>query len=94
HMGTHILRSMHGVYEVLITPIGNSFPCGFCGSSGNADCAVKLKMTAQTKQLETKCAHQDSFKYGNVDKGSENCPCRNIPIICTLCTHLGRETDW
>jgi len=92
-MGGHILRSIRGVPEELATPVGRNLPCGFCGSSGNPDCVIKLKKTKRVTEVIVDCPHKVPFKYGFAEKGSESCPCRNVPVICTLCTHRGRDTD-
>ncbi|KAF9235510.1 hypothetical protein BU15DRAFT_64772 [Melanogaster broomeanus] len=39
------------------------------------------------------CLRQEDFKYGNASKGSDNRPCRNVPIVCLLCEHQLREMD-
>ncbi|KAG2336358.1 hypothetical protein BDR05DRAFT_896817, partial [Suillus weaverae] len=31
------------------------------------------------------CMYQHHFRYGFVDNGSKNKPCRNIPLKCELC---------
>ncbi|KAG6380411.1 hypothetical protein JVT61DRAFT_8534 [Boletus reticuloceps] len=89
HMGGHILRAIRGVEEELLMPVSHLFPCGFCGQSGNPDCVVKLKKT----KVITSCPRKVPFKYAFAEKGSESRPCRNVPVICTLCPHHGRATD-
>ncbi|KAF8121563.1 hypothetical protein EV363DRAFT_1363441 [Boletus edulis] len=93
HMGGHIIRSIRGVPEELATPVGPVFPCGFCGSSGNPDCVIKLKKTKRATEVITDCPHKVPFKYGFAEKGSESCPCRNVPVVCALCPHRERDTD-
>ncbi|KAF8434060.1 hypothetical protein L210DRAFT_3649249 [Boletus edulis BED1] len=93
HMGGHIIRSIRGVPEELVTPVGPVFPCGFCGSSGNPDCVIKLKKTKRATEVITDCPHKVPFKYGFAEKGSESRPCRNVPVVCALCPHRERDTD-
>lgn len=92
-MGGHILRSIRGVPEELATPVGELLPCGFCGSSGNPDCAIKLKKTKRVTEVITGCPHKVPFKYGFAEKGSDSRPCRNVPVVCTLCPHREKETN-
>ncbi|KAG2145917.1 hypothetical protein DEU56DRAFT_719768, partial [Suillus clintonianus] len=40
------------------------------------------------------CPLKESFQYASASKGSENRPCRNVPVFCKLCIHQNRETDW
>ncbi|KAG9309942.1 hypothetical protein JVU11DRAFT_9974 [Chiua virens] len=93
HMGGHILRSIRRVPDELVTPVGQVLPCGFCGSSGNPDCAIKLKKTKRATEVITNCPHKVPFKYGFAEKGSESRPCRNVPVVCGLCPHRERKTD-
>ena len=93
HVGGHILCSIRGVPEELATPVGPLLPCGFCGSSGNPDCAIKLKKTKRAMEVITDCPHKVPFKYGFAEKGSESRPCRNVPVICMLCPHREKDTD-
>ncbi|KAH9944798.1 hypothetical protein B0H21DRAFT_892357 [Amylocystis lapponica] len=85
HMGAHILRSMRGVQENLTEPIGLHKPCGFCGRSGEAGCPVTLKIKNHTTKIECGCQFDTPFKYGFANKGSDATPCRNVPVVCTLC---------
>ncbi|KAG2129459.1 hypothetical protein DEU56DRAFT_915172 [Suillus clintonianus] len=80
--------------EVLINQLGGKLPCGFCGQSDNPDCAVTIKKTARKTEVECKCPHKESYQYGSANKGSDNRPCRNVPIVCKLCVHKNRDTDW
>ncbi|KAG1741482.1 uncharacterized protein EDB91DRAFT_1248037 [Suillus paluster] len=93
HMGIHILHAARGVTNNIITPIDGSLPCGFCGESNNPDCALTLKDTCRM-WWEMKCPRKESFQYGSAIKGSNTCPCRNVPIVCKLCVHHGQDTDW
>ncbi|KAG9309781.1 hypothetical protein JVU11DRAFT_10155 [Chiua virens] len=93
HMGGHILHSIRRVPDELVTPVGQVLPCGFCGSSGNPDCAIKLKKTKRATEVITNCPHKVPFKYGFTEKGSESRPCRNVPVVCGLCPHRERKTD-
>ncbi|KAI5994112.1 hypothetical protein F5J12DRAFT_726460, partial [Pisolithus orientalis] len=95
HMGTHILRASRGVGETdLYSAVGQLFPCGFCGCSGHSDCVVKLKSTKHTKEIDTCCIYQIPFKYGFGERGSTACPCHNVPVVCPLCVHHGRDTEF
>ena len=52
-----------------------------------------MKVLSCSVQWSTQCPRMKPFQYGSANKGSDNCPCRNIPVICTLCHHLDKETD-
>ncbi|KIL00866.1 hypothetical protein PAXRUDRAFT_23037 [Paxillus rubicundulus Ve08.2h10] len=41
----------------------------------------------------THCLYQEDFHYGYAEKGSNNKPCCNIPIVCLLCDHQLKDTD-
>ncbi|KAG1816605.1 hypothetical protein EV424DRAFT_1301526, partial [Suillus variegatus] len=85
HMGAHILRAARGVPDNLTTTISGPPPCGFCGRSGVTECAVTFKETGRSVSWEPQCPHQENFQYGSANKGSDNRPCRNVPIVCKLC---------
>ncbi|KIJ59297.1 hypothetical protein HYDPIDRAFT_170850 [Hydnomerulius pinastri MD-312] len=93
HMGIHILRAARGITDTVVTPITGMQPCGFCGRSGHEECNLTLKKLARSIKWTSHCPRQEDFKYGNASKGSENHPCRNVPVVCLLCEHLLRETD-
>ncbi|KAG1744936.1 uncharacterized protein EDB91DRAFT_1080471 [Suillus paluster] len=57
------------------------------------NCALTLKDT-HGMRWETKCPRKESFQYGSAIKGSNTRPCCNVPIVCKLCVHQGRDTDW
>ncbi|KAG2738896.1 hypothetical protein P692DRAFT_20701380, partial [Suillus brevipes Sb2] len=81
HMGAHILRALCNTPEV-----GETHPCGFCGRSGRPECAISITVTASSAPTwATRCTYQHTFKYGAVDNGSKNKPCRNLPLKCALC---------
>ncbi|KAG2033316.1 hypothetical protein BDR03DRAFT_809865, partial [Suillus americanus] len=82
HMGGHILRTAWGVPDNLTTAISGPLPCGFCGCSGVTECAVTFKESRRSVSWELQCPHKENFQYGSTDKGSDNCPCHNVPIIC------------
>ncbi|KAI0054409.1 hypothetical protein BV25DRAFT_1949134 [Artomyces pyxidatus] len=87
HIGMHILRAIRGVSETgLKEEIGNHMPCGFCGRSNHPDCKVSLKEMAQTIHIESKCPYFTTFRYKAAAKGSDTTPCRNVPVVCLLCT--------
>ncbi|KAL6302386.1 hypothetical protein BKA93DRAFT_737066 [Sparassis latifolia] len=94
HIGMHILRAMRRVREVpaLREQVGSMMPCGFCGRSGNSNCAVTLKISSRTFKVECKCPFFLPFRYGFAEKGSEKTPCRNVPIICSLCPKPSNKT--
>ncbi|KIK77576.1 hypothetical protein PAXRUDRAFT_777212, partial [Paxillus rubicundulus Ve08.2h10] len=79
-MGRHILHALWGLSNNLTTPVGELSPCSFCGHLG----------------LHTliNCPHAETFQYGSAIKGSDNCPCCNVPIACKLCTQHGHNTEW
>ena len=57
-------------------------PCGFCGRSGIAACSEVF--LTKTKQAFSNCHHFVSFRYQSSAKFSENTPCMNVPIKCTI----------
>ncbi|KAF8142253.1 hypothetical protein K438DRAFT_1439572, partial [Mycena galopus ATCC 62051] len=65
--------------------VGASYPCGFCGRSGHAECAITLKPRAQGFDINTKCKYAVTFQYNTANKGSATTPSRNVPVICDLC---------
>ncbi|KAG1751967.1 hypothetical protein EDD22DRAFT_850668 [Suillus occidentalis] len=88
HIGQHILRALTNTPESvsLKEPVGSVLPCGFCGRSGLPECSITIKVPANGPPVwETKCAYQHTFKYGFVETGSKNKPCRNVPLKCLLC---------
>ena len=98
HIGGHILRAIRGVKEPLVSPIDQLFPCRLCGQSQleHPECGIKLKVTARGIDVDTRCPYQVNIKFAYADKGSQRCPCRNVPVICLLCPLplRTRETDW
>ncbi|KAG1812034.1 hypothetical protein EV424DRAFT_1269338, partial [Suillus variegatus] len=95
HMGVHILRAVRNVSDTVINPVDGLLPCGFCGRSDNPDCAVTLKKLARrTIQWDSNCPRKEGFQYGSADKGSNNRPCHNVPVVCRLCIHRNKDTDW
>ena len=92
-MGGHILRAARQVPEVVVNPISGTLPCGFCGRCGAAECAPTLKILSRNTQWSSQCPRMEPFQYGSANKGSNHRPCRNVPVICSLCNHPGRETD-
>ncbi|KAH9940558.1 hypothetical protein B0H21DRAFT_754571 [Amylocystis lapponica] len=85
HIGAHILRASRGVKEELREPIATHMPCGFCGRSQRPECAVSLKTTGRSTELECGCSYSTPFGDEFANKASGTIPCRNVPIICTLC---------
>ncbi|KAG2139090.1 uncharacterized protein EDB93DRAFT_1070739, partial [Suillus bovinus] len=66
--------------------VGEEYLCGFCGRSEWPECAITITVTASSAPTwTTQCTYQHTFKYGAVDNGSKNKPCRNLPLKCTLC---------
>ncbi|KAH9946904.1 hypothetical protein B0H21DRAFT_883457 [Amylocystis lapponica] len=94
HIGMHILRTSRSVTEnnPLHEQVGKFMPCGFCGRSNQADCAIHLKITARAVKIECNCKFNIPFKYGPANKGSDTTPCRNVPIICTLCPESSNKS--
>lgn len=93
HMGCHILQAIRGVPDTVVNPISSHLPCGFCGRCGEADCTLTMKILSRSIQWSMQCPRMEPFQYGSANKGSDNRPCRNVPVICTLCHHPGKETD-
>ncbi|KAK7434525.1 hypothetical protein VKT23_020133 [Stygiomarasmius scandens] len=86
HIGQHILQSLRGVIEPnLKVQIGPGMPCGFCGCSGRAECAVSLLVKAGVEKIESKCLYAVPISYKTARKGSATTRCRNVPILCALC---------
>ncbi|KAJ7803034.1 hypothetical protein B0H13DRAFT_1502591, partial [Mycena leptocephala] len=74
-------------------------PCGFCGRSNRAECAISIKPKGQSVEIFTTCKYGVSFQYQIADKGSATTPSQNVPVICNLCpTPPGRypvfQADW
>ncbi|KAJ6572726.1 hypothetical protein DFH09DRAFT_916417 [Mycena vulgaris] len=70
----------------MILQVGESYPCGFCGHSGRAECAITMKPKGDSFEINTKCRYAVTFQYASANKGSATTPCRNIPVICHLCS--------
>lgn len=92
-MGAHILRATRGVSDVIANPITVTNPCGFCGGVATGECEPKLKELSRSITCTVNCPRKEPFQYGSAAKGSNNRPCRNIPIMCRLCIHDGKETE-
>ncbi|KAH9940250.1 hypothetical protein B0H21DRAFT_872024, partial [Amylocystis lapponica] len=94
HIGMHILHKMRGLETPTLKPIGDSMPCGFCGLSGNPECHVELIYPGAKKavQVHCECPYACKVTYGRATKGTKTTPCRNIPILCTLCPHMSTRT--
>ncbi|KAG2147917.1 uncharacterized protein EDB93DRAFT_1250419 [Suillus bovinus] len=87
HVGQHILRALCNTPEVISMKeqVGEHHPCGFCGHSGQPECAITITVTASSAPTwTTRCKYQHAFKYGAVDNGSKNKPCQNLPLKCML----------
>ncbi|KAJ7429781.1 hypothetical protein B0H11DRAFT_2257746 [Mycena galericulata] len=98
HMGGHILRKIRGAGEVerekkdkkagiieSYPEVGEPYPCGFCGRSGQTDCTITMKPKGDGFEIHTKCRYAVTFQYASANKGSATTPSRNIPVICYLC---------
>ncbi|KAG1869381.1 hypothetical protein DFJ58DRAFT_697675 [Suillus subalutaceus] len=90
HVGIHILRSSRGVTSVednLKEQVGLHQPCGFCGRSGHEECKIQIKIanSGAVSKVESSCPYAHTFRYPNADIGSNNRPCRNVPLKCELC---------
>ncbi|KAG2152582.1 uncharacterized protein EDB93DRAFT_1273262 [Suillus bovinus] len=87
----HILRASRGVTSIednLKEQVGHHQPCGFCGRSGHEECKVQIKIALNSgtvSKVESSCPYTHTFRYPNADIGSNNRPCRNVPIKCELC---------
>ncbi|KIK94966.1 hypothetical protein PAXRUDRAFT_141750 [Paxillus rubicundulus Ve08.2h10] len=69
-------------------------PCSFCGRLGLPTCSPMIRLTSGRIRTEINCPRAETFQYGSATKGSDNRPCRNVPIACKLCTQRGRDTEW
>ncbi|KAG1721780.1 uncharacterized protein EDB91DRAFT_1040248, partial [Suillus paluster] len=85
HMGGHILHTACRVPENLTTAVSGPQPCGFCSRSGVTECTVTFKESRHSVTWESQCPHKENFQYSSTNKGSNNCPCHNVPVICRLC---------
>ncbi|KAJ7431082.1 hypothetical protein FB451DRAFT_1011648, partial [Mycena latifolia] len=65
--------------------VGETMPCGFCGLSGNPACQPYLKVRKQVKTVESNCPHAYNFRYVFAERGSDSTPCRNVPVVYSLC---------
>ncbi|KAJ7635858.1 hypothetical protein B0H17DRAFT_1149654 [Mycena rosella] len=96
HIGGHILCSVCGVHEELkklvgsfdiisilfahLVQVGDTLPCGFCGESGHAACNIYIQVKKDSVKCTTNCCLATNIKYAFAECGSDNTPCRNIPI--------------
>ncbi|KAJ6498619.1 hypothetical protein DFH09DRAFT_884360, partial [Mycena vulgaris] len=89
HVGVHILKSILGIPDPdIIHPISSDFPCGFCGDpSSNGTCRIQKK----SNKAASTCLFAYAFLISTASKFSDNRPCTNIPIPCTLGCN---ETHW
>ncbi|KAJ7441241.1 hypothetical protein FB451DRAFT_1058249, partial [Mycena latifolia] len=85
HISAHILRCHRGVSEDLRVPVGPTMPCGLCGHSNRPECNIHLRRKGPTIHVETNCSMLVPFNYKPAEKGSTTTPCRNVPVICTIC---------
>ncbi|KIK33802.1 hypothetical protein CY34DRAFT_31162, partial [Suillus luteus UH-Slu-Lm8-n1] len=88
HVGHHILRALTNTLEEppLKQEVGLTSPCGFCGCSGVPECTIRITVPSSgAPTWETGCKYKHLFRYGSVDSGSKNKPCRNLPLKCGLC---------
>lgn len=77
----HLYFTLMTIYKV-----GDTLPCGFCGCSGQPECAITITVPAKaTTTWDTKCTYQHQFRYPSADAGSKNTPCHNLPLKCELC---------
>lgn len=68
--------------------ISSDFPCGFCGGpSSNDTCRIQKK----SNKADSTCPSAYAFLISAASKFSDNRPCTNIPIPCTLGCN---ETHW
>ncbi|KAG1799739.1 uncharacterized protein HD556DRAFT_1215679, partial [Suillus plorans] len=66
--------------------VGLTSPCGFCGCSGVPECTIRITVPSTgAPTWETRRIYQHAFRYGSIDSGSKNKPCRNLPLKCVLC---------
>lgn len=52
------------------------------------------ELACRTIQWDSNCPRKEGFQYGSADKGSNNRPCHNVPVVCRLCIHRNKDTDW
>ncbi|KAJ7670327.1 hypothetical protein B0H17DRAFT_1209427 [Mycena rosella] len=55
------------------------------GSVIKAACNVYIQVKKESAKITTNCRLAATVKYGFAERGSENTPCRNVPIVCGLC---------
>ncbi|KAJ7472397.1 hypothetical protein B0H11DRAFT_2196011 [Mycena galericulata] len=89
HIGHHILKSVLGVIEDDVeSAVSTDYPCGTCGGpSTNESCHIQIK----SGKAHSNCPSMYAFQIAAASKFSENRPCTNIPIRCTLGCD---ETHW
>ncbi|KAJ7679652.1 hypothetical protein B0H17DRAFT_943975, partial [Mycena rosella] len=63
--------------------VGEPYPCGFCGHSGRAECAVPMKPKGEIFEIKSNCKYSLTFQYKKSNEGSGTTP--SLPIICSLC---------
>ncbi|KAJ7799550.1 hypothetical protein B0H14DRAFT_2248143, partial [Mycena olivaceomarginata] len=86
HVGKHILCSLRGVHENnIVTPVGEHYPCGFCGQSTlNGTCVIGILHG----QANSSCSDAYKFKIAAASKSSISKPCTNVPIACIMCNSV------
>ncbi|KAF9228332.1 hypothetical protein BS17DRAFT_773513, partial [Gyrodon lividus] len=76
------LQSHVGVAKVVMQPI-----------VGKPECALSFKEMKCKVEWKTQCPHAHPFQYTSAYKGSDNWPCRNVPLVCKLCYDKEGDTD-
>ncbi|KAK7012371.1 hypothetical protein R3P38DRAFT_3019043 [Favolaschia claudopus] len=99
HMGGHIIRRLRNAGETerdrkekkakstrVWPQVSDSYPCGFCGRSGNPECAVTMRPKGESFEItKCDCSYRHNFNYNPANTGSSKTPSRNVPVICALC---------
>ncbi|KAJ7661525.1 hypothetical protein DFH06DRAFT_1089043 [Mycena polygramma] len=83
HVASHILKSMRGVSEQVLRPVGIE-PCGFCGLDG---CSTQLlKHPRKAVTISSSCRyHYARMNYEKAKNAAAQSPSTNVPIHCLLC---------
>ncbi|KAJ7825435.1 hypothetical protein B0H13DRAFT_1918649 [Mycena leptocephala] len=81
HLGPRV-RRIRGVDEALRIQILSQFRFSY---SNRPECAIHLRKKGATTQVETNCTMVVAFNYKPAEQGSKTTPCRNLPVVCTIC---------
>ncbi|KAJ6554077.1 hypothetical protein B0H10DRAFT_1848441, partial [Mycena sp. CBHHK59/15] len=86
HVGGHILLSLEALRRqaCLLQECVGVEPCGFCGLDG---CITQLTISKEGKHsIKSSCLyHYEKMQYKAAKASSNQSPCTNVPLHCSLC---------